>query len=130
MNWKPCALLLTALAIAGCATPPPVATLEERLNNPLAHRPLVEGEIPYHVNLVYANAAWQQLETAEFPDRPLIDTQNTLEPLFAVSDYFMYGGGTALTTLGLSFGRSDVKGDYRHSMRNRGLELTGDANTH
>lgn len=35
-----------------------------------------------------------------------------------------------MTGFVLSFGRTDVKGDYRRSMRNRGLELTADANTH
>lgn len=122
--------LLFVLVLAGCAAPPPINTLEEALERPNAYRPLVEGEIPYHVNLVYANAAWQQLEAAEVPGAPLIDTQSTLEPLFAISDFVTRGTGAGLTSFALSFGNSDVKGSYRQSMRNRGLELTADANTH
>lgn len=78
MNWKTLIPLLVALALAGCGITP-VHTLDEKMNHPLAHRPLVEGEIPYHVNLVYANAAWQQLDQAEVPGVPGIDTQSTLE---------------------------------------------------
>lgn len=127
-------LVAGVLALAGCAAPAPVHTLEEQLNHPHAMRPMANGgvaaEIPYHFNVVYANAAWDQLAAPEALAFPDINTQSTLEVPFAIADYFYYDLGTAMTGFALSFGTGDSAKNHLERQFVRGLDLTADANTH